>query len=119
MLPRKNKIKQKMGVRESSRLRSPSHLAFVRGFACACFKSQECEGKIEAHHVREHGNGGMGLKPDDSDAVPLCALHHSEGHRIGWATFQLKHKVDLKAEAEKLWRVSSARIKAERKEMAR
>lgn len=109
MLPKRKR--PKMGLRESSIIRSPSHLQFCRGFVCICFQTNECEGKIEAHHVREGRNGGMGLKCDDSEVVPLCALHHHEGHAIGWQTFQMKYKVDLQAEARKIWEVSPARKK--------
>lgn len=98
----------KMKIREETRVRSQAHLKFVRGFVCAIMgrAGHECEGKIEAHHVSEDGNAGMGIKAPDSDAVPLCSRHHAEGHRVGWETFAARYGVDLLAHAAKLWRIS-------------
>ena len=98
----------KHGLREDTRS-FPRHLKFVRGFVCACFAHDACAGRIEAHHVRENGAGGTGLKPPDWLAVSLCAAHHAEGHAIGWKTFEVKYGVDLAGEAAKLAKVSPAR----------
>ena len=81
----------------------------MRGFVCAAWASGECEGRIEAHHLRENGAGGTGIKPPDWMAVPLCAKHHGAGHAMGWKSFEAKYKVDLSAEAEKLAKVSPHR----------
>lgn len=107
---------QKMGTREQTRVRSAGHLAWVRGFACIVFGRDECDGKIQAHHVSENGNAGMGVKAPDSDAVPLCVKHHEEGHRIGWTSFAAKYGVDMLAHAAKLWRTSPHRRKWESQE---
>lgn len=105
----------KMGVRQSERVRSPSHLAWVRGFSCLAFgrDPEGCDGRIEAHHVSEDGNAGMGIKAPDSEAVPLCAKHHAQGHAIGWATFAARYGIDLLAHAARLWRTSPHRKKTE------
>jgi hypothetical protein len=64
--------------------------------------SSLCIGGIEAHHVRENGNAGAGMKPPDLDVVSLCSYHHAEGHRIGWETFERKYRLDLSKIAEQL-----------------
>lgn len=104
MLLRRRKS-AKMGTRPETG-RCASHLKFVRGFACLCLVHGDCSGKIEAHHVRGDGNAGMGMKPDDAWAVPLCAHHHQLGHAIGWQTFQQRYSIDLAKWAEKIARVS-------------
>ena len=108
--------KPKMGIRQSSMIRSQGHLAFVRSFTCALWgkAGHECSGRMHAHHCREGANGGTGLKPDDSTAVPLCDLAHTEIHNTGWQTFEKKWGVDLSAIAADIWRVSSHRRKLDR-----
>lgn len=64
------------------RLRSPSHLAFVRKFMCIAWAKDDCFGKIEAAHVRDvapRGHGGG--KPDDTYCVALCRKHHTESEK--------------------------------------
>lgn len=108
MIPAKRK-RPPMGVRQDDTIRSRGHLAFCRTFVCAInhIPGHECSGRMHAHHCREGGNGGMGKKPDDSTAVPLCDLAHAEIHNTGWKTFEKKYGVDLSALAAKLWRISS------------
>ena len=103
----------KMGMRVEARVRSQGHLKFVRGFVCAVMgrAGHECEGKIEAHHVRHGTDGAMGQKPSDEFAVPLCGCAHRTLHDIGEVTFQSRYGVDLLATAAKLWRVSPHRKK--------
>jgi hypothetical protein len=105
-------------LRESAMIRSAGHLTFVRGFVCSVSNTHghECQGKIEAAHVRIGTDGGTALKPSDCWAIPLCASHHAEQHRIGERSFETKYKISMKAIAEKLWRVSSHRLKYERKQ---
>lgn len=118
MLPKRRK-RPKMGLRESAVIRCPSHLRWVRGHECAIAGKQqtrgewrldhwhECEGRMEAHHVREGDHGhGMGQKPDDSTAVPLCASAHKRGHDMGWQTFEKEWRVNLSDIAEQLWKQS-------------
>lgn len=73
--------------KRSSRWRSQAHLSFVRSFVCA-----RCSGvrKTEAAHVRLGSGAGMGQKPDDWRAVPLCTGAdgcHAYQHQIGEETF--------------------------------
>lgn len=47
---------------------------------------------IEAAHVRLGSGAGMGEKPSDWRAVPLCKEHHqlqhTQGERTFWATYE-------------------------------
>ena len=139
MIPKRRK-RPKMGLRVSTVIRCPGHLKFVRGHEC-CIAGiagrgyirdlpsdrpdviayrvsvvHECEGRIEAHHVREGDHGqGMGQKPDDSTAVPLCSQAHKRLHDMGSITFEREWRVDLNKIAEQLWKISPHRIAYERK----
>ena len=108
MLPRRRKP-QRSGIARVPRKHFPSHLAWLRGFVCCVHERGDCEGRIEAAHVRLGAHAGMGQKPDDRRAVPLCAHHHAEQHRIGEASFAAKYKIDLEAVADRLARVSPHR----------
>lgn len=111
MIRPKRRTREKMGVRQSSVLRSPAHLAWCRT-RCCLVEGPHCWGRIEAHHVRENGNGGMGMKPGDDDAVPLCAAHHRQLHDVGVQTFQRMHGCDLDKQAAAHWQASPHRHKA-------
>lgn len=80
---------------------NPKHLAWIRCQPCAV-EQLFCGGITHAHHVRSASTAGTGLKPPDTAAVPLCAVHHDEFHRIGVQTFQALHAVDLKRLAREL-----------------
>lgn len=106
MLPRRKPARS--GIRDmSGPIRSPAHLQFVRGFLCAAYKSDGCGGPIHAHHVSHAGEAAMGQKVGDDRAVPLCAFHHDEVHRIGHETFETRRKIDLNAIADKLAHASA------------
>lgn len=96
----------KSGIERVAPRRFASHLAWIRG--CCCIvqgRRDECEGKIEAAHVRngvpQDAAGGMGLKSSDAWTVPLCAGHHRSQHMMGEAAFAALYRVDLVREAEK------------------
>lgn len=112
MIPKRRK-RESFGTREPAQIRSDGHLAWVRGHCCLIEGKADhfCQGKMEAHHVREGSNGGMGLKCDDSDAVPLCSVAHAIGHNIGWTTFQMRYGVKLPEAAAELWQKSPHRLK--------
>lgn len=75
------------------RLRSPQHLAWVRGYACVAQLSLQfgnkpenfkipCNGRIEACHLRDLaplGHGGP--KPPDAYVCPMCRAHHQESEK--------------------------------------
>ena len=64
--------------------RSEDYKAFVRGQPCLYknWLGRDCDGPVEAHHVRKGTDGGTALKPSDGFSVPLCNRHHQmiEGH---------------------------------------
>lgn len=59
----------------------------------------------DPHHVRAIGMGGT-RHPEEADRenmVPLCRMHHAEGHAIGWRTWARKYELDLGALAVEWW----------------
>jgi hypothetical protein len=88
--------KQPPTAKKSLRVRpgsDPAHLAWIRTLPCSVpgCRVTPCH----AHHVRAGNTGGTGMKPPDRCAVPLCPMHHGEGHQTGWKTFEAKYRVDL------------------------
>ena len=84
--------------------RRTQHLAFVRQLPCvACGKAAPSE----AAHVRTGTDGGVGVKPGDRYAVPLCTACHAKQHRIGELTFWSKLRIDPVNVALRLWTVSA------------
>ena len=84
--------------------RRVQHLAFVRQLPCvACGKAAPSE----AAHVRTGTDGGVGVKPGDRYAVPLCAACHAKQHRIGELTFWSALRIDPVNVALRLWTVSA------------
>lgn len=119
-LPKRLK-RPKMGLRESSVIRCPGHLKWVRGHECCITgrlqripergpwdpsSAHTCEGHIEAMHVRTGTDGGIGMKPSDCWAIPGCSKAHREQHQIGEHSFERLYGIDMKLIAEQLWRVS-------------
>ena len=84
----------KLSARDDNR-----HMAWIRHQPCL-IGSRVCQGvHVHAHHVRRSSTSGTGLKPDACYCVPLCAVHHWEGHNKGWDTFERKYNVGLDAQA--------------------
>ena len=80
------------------------HPAFVRQLPCvACGKAAPSE----AAHVRTGTDGGVGVKPGDRYAVPLCAACHTKQHRIGELSFWSVLRIDPLNVALRLWTVSA------------
>ena len=52
----------------------------------ACYACGARDGTVVGAHIR-HGFFGIGIKPDDSLALPLCAADHEVQHRIGEISF--------------------------------
>ena len=98
---------RKKRSRTGSREHSTPHLEWIRSLPCMIGRPT-CGTTVHAHHVRVGTGGGTGRKPDDRWTVPLCPLHHAEGHTGGWATFEAKHGVDLRARAIELAACSPA-----------
>ena len=86
--------KQQKKSRRTERLRCPGHLSWIRRtFRCIV---PGCERMpIEAAHWRLGAHAPMARKPDDDRAVPACAEHHKEAHRIGEASFANKYQLDI------------------------
>jgi hypothetical protein len=84
--------------------RRVQHLAFIRLLPCvACGKAAPSE----AAHVRTGTDGGVGRKPGDRYAVPLCTACHTKQHRLGELTFWSTLRIDPVSVALRLWTVSS------------
>lgn len=111
MIPPRRKKPNAQGPQE----RNPSHLRWVRGFEClVCHKTRQARiSGMEAAHVRTGTDGGMGRKPSDRWAVPLCSVHHAEQHRIGESAFEARYGLNLRDTAERLYRQSPHRKKVE------
>ena len=79
--------------------RSPRYLAFIRTKPCMKCKTPF---NVQAAH-QNFGNGTMGGKASDLQAVPLCYYCHRLEHDIGgknfWGSVDVKKKCeDLKDE---------------------
>jgi hypothetical protein len=88
-------------------MKSPAHLRWVRSLPC-CVPGCHVAIGVHAHHVRSASVAGTGMKPSDRWAVPLCSEHHSEGHLMGWMTFEAHYKLDLTGIARLLAQTSPA-----------
>jgi len=84
--------------------RRVQHLAFIRLLPCvACGKAAPSE----AAHVRTGTDGGVGRKPGDRYAVPLCTACHAKQHRLGELTFWSALRIDPVNVALRLWTISA------------
>lgn len=99
-------------ARKTPRRRSaklcPEHLVWVRTLPCAvpsCLSREDSQ----ACHVRQNTGAGMGMKPGDAWAVPMCGCHHREQHQIGHAAFDAKYGINLRKLAEELVQLSPFR----------
>ena len=87
------------------------HLGFVRQLSCvSCGKAAPSE----AAHIRTGTDNGVGIKPGDRYAVPLCSGCHARQHRIGELTFWSALRIDPLNVALRLWTVSSDVVAGER-----
>lgn len=68
---------------KQKKIRSEKHRRFIASLPCLKCGDSPCD----AAHVRIGTGGGMGLKPSDCYAVPLCRKHHQEQHSGGERTF--------------------------------
>jgi hypothetical protein len=59
-------------------IRDKKHLKFLSKLPCVvCGK----EGRTQAAHIRSGSQAGMGRKPSDSRAIPLCVECHTDQHK--------------------------------------
>lgn len=90
-------------VRKPNYRLASAHLGWLRLLPCvAC----GAPGPNEAAHVRSGTDGGMGLKPSDRFALPLCKADHREQHQIGETAFWGTLGVDPLDLTCRLWTVS-------------
>jgi Protein of unknown function (DUF968) len=72
------------------RVKSPNYLDFIRSLPCVICGDNTT---VEAAHIRFGDRRaakrptGMGEKPDDRWALPLCGKHHRKQHEIGERLF--------------------------------
>lgn len=78
-------------AKEGGRFKSQRHLRHVRSHACV---NCDASAPIEAAHVRIGSDAGMGRKPSDYYAVPLCKECHFTQHGCGERTFWEGKPVD-------------------------
>lgn len=64
--------------------RDRKYLVTIRSLPCLICCVTPCR---EAAHVRMSSQAGMGRKPSDHRAVPLCHRHHMEQHEEGERQF--------------------------------
>ena len=99
------------GKRKASLHRRAQHLGFVRQLSCvACGKAAPSE----AAHLRTGTDSGVGMRPGDRYAVPLCTACHEKQHRIGELTFWSGLRIDPLNVALRLWTVSADLAAGER-----
>lgn len=82
--------KHALALGEPPRVRSEQHRHWIAELPCvACYMGNYPHGSSmdlwtgvisQAAHLRTGQRGGIGLKPPDSDIVPLCPKHHAEQH---------------------------------------
>lgn len=71
--------------------KSEKYLQFVRRQPCIiCYELPS-----EAHHVRFSNNSGIGMKPADIWAIPLCHTHYASIHAVGQKTFCAWYDIDI------------------------
>jgi hypothetical protein len=84
--------------------RRGQHLTFIRQLPCvACGRAAPSE----PAHVRTGTDGGVGIKPGDRYAVPLCTACHAKQHRVGELSFWSALRIDPLNVAFRLWIVSA------------
>lgn len=85
-------MKSALAYPKPTRVESPHYLAFVRQHPCCVPK---CWKRPQASHVVFQGQGKVGSKVDDTQAVPHCEKHHLEYHEIGREAFERKYGLNL------------------------
>lgn len=108
---REKRIVTKPVKPDRGRERDNGFLAFVRRQPCAAVNLGDCEGRIEAAHIRfgtpDRPNPGLGRKNHDRWANPLCMKHHAEQHRGREIDFWARVGIDPAANAAALFAVYS------------
>lgn len=99
------------------RQRDAKYLKWIRTQPCLAHGVHAAV-RIEAHHIHEIGQKGMGTKAPDRRAIPLCPIAHRLYHEDLRADFESYYGLDLEAEILRLNREFDAlyprRIRRER-----
>ena len=76
--------------------RNKKYLRFVSQLN-HCWICGDTSFPVDPHHHSIKGvtQKGVGMKVSDYAVVPLCNVHHRQGHHIGWKTFEEKHGANL------------------------
>jgi hypothetical protein len=88
------------------REKKPAYLAWLRTLPCAVCGSYK---GIEAAHYRSGDpryskpSTGMGERPHDRWALPLCGDHHREQHSMNEVDFWKRYGIDAALLASALW----------------
>lgn len=66
-------------------VRNNKYLEFLRTLPCIyCGENYK---DVCGAHIRKGTDGGMGMKPSDYYALPLCQICHERQHAVGEVTF--------------------------------
>lgn len=71
-------------------IRNERYLGYIRTLPCCVCR----RAIVEAHHA---DTGGVGIKCNDTRAIPLCHECHTVCHTLGKETFQERRNIDFKA----------------------
>ncbi len=80
-----------MNLTKPKRYQSEDYLTYIKSKPCLVCQ----QAGVHAHHVRFHGEGGIGTKVSDLQAVPLCPIHHRDYHDIGKTRFESLCGLDM------------------------
>lgn len=67
------------------RTKEPEFFAEIRDHGC-CVNG--CNQRAQVAHIKSRGAGGSN---DPDNVVPLCWLHHTEQHTLGWPRFRKRY----------------------------
>jgi hypothetical protein len=88
--------------------RDPAYIAWIHTQPCILYGNggtygvplgHRCISELEACHVRSRGAGG----DDRANVVPMCRILHQQQHTWGIKTFEAFWRIDLAAEAKRLF----------------
>jgi len=85
MVRKRSRIdKSALALSAPRRLRDAGHRRFVASLPCCHCLAQP---PTQAAHIRSGQTGGMGLKPSDDLAIPLCVDCHRHQHTTSEVAF--------------------------------
>jgi len=96
-------VKQRRPIGRNPRLTDAEHLEAIRQCPCLRCGQDPCG---EAAHVRMDSSTGLGLRPGDDRAVPLCHGCHMDQHAVGELSFWDAASMAPLTVAASLWRLS-------------